>query len=89
MPEVVMYSTRLCPYCIRARMLLDRKGVEYIDIRIDQEPDRRPEMEARSGRTTVPQIFIGGRHVGGCDDIYALESTGELDTLLGIDGNPE
>ena len=50
MPEVVMYSTRLCPYCIRARMLLDRKGVEYVDIRIDQEPDRRPEMEARSGR---------------------------------------
>ncbi len=89
MPEVVMYSTRLCPYCIRARMLLDRKGVEYVDIRIDQEPDRRPEMEARSGRTTVPQIFIGGRHVGGCDDIYALEHAGELDALLGIEGDSE
>ncbi|WJW75546.1 glutaredoxin 3 [Thiohalobacter sp. IOR34] len=82
MPDVVMYSTAFCPYCIRARMLLERKGVEYRDIRIDETPALRAEMEARSGRTSVPQIFIGDTHVGGCDDLYALEAEERLDSLL-------
>lgn len=83
MPDVVMYSTRFCPYCVRARMLLEQKNVPYTDIRIDEHPDRRPEMEQRAQRTSVPQIFIGDEHVGGCDDLFALEAAGELDRKLG------
>ncbi len=83
MPDVVMYSTRFCPYCVRARMLLDQKNVPYTDIRIDEHPDRRAEMEQRAQRTSVPQIFIGDEHVGGCDDLFALEAAGELDRKLG------
>ena len=83
MPTVVMYSTGFCPYCVRARMLLERKGVIYNDIRVDLEPALRAEMIQRSsGRTSVPQIFIGDFHVGGCDDMYALEQQGRLDPLL-------
>lgn len=83
MPDVVMYSTGFCPYCVRARMLLERKGIDYRDIRIDLEPARRSEMIERSGgRTSVPQIFIDDFHVGGCDDMYALEQQGRLDPLL-------
>ena len=83
-PRVVMYSTRFCPYCIRARMLLDAKGVPYQDIRVDYDRELRAEMERRSGRSSVPQIFIGDTHVGGCDDMYALEREGRLDALLGL-----
>lgn len=82
MSEVMMYATGICPYCVRAKMLLDKKGVSYTEIRVDLEPERRAEMVQRSGRTSVPQIFIGEHHVGGCDDMYALERQGELDRLL-------
>lgn len=77
-----MYSTGFCPYCVRARMLLERKGVAYTDVRVDLDPGLRTEMIERSGRTSVPQIFIGDFHVGGCDDMYALENQGRLDPLL-------
>ena len=83
MPAVIMYSTGFCPYCVRARMLLERKGVAYTDIRVDLEPVLRQEMLQRSaGRSSVPQIFIGTVHVGGCDEMYALERQGQLDPLL-------
>jgi glutaredoxin 3 len=83
-PEVLMYSTIWCPYCERARELLQRKSVEFRDIRLDDHPDRREAMLARSnGRRTVPQIFIGETHVGGFDELYALDRSGELDRLLG------
>ncbi len=85
MPDVVMYSTKFCPYCVRARMLLDSKNVPYTDIRIDEHPERRAEMEQRAQRTSVPQIFIGDEHVGGCDDLFALEAAGELDRKLGLE----
>ena len=78
-----MYSTAVCPYCIRAEQLLRRKGIEEIDkVRIDLEPERRDEMIARTGRRTVPQIFIGDTHVGGCDDLVALDRRGGLHPLL-------
>lgn len=81
-PEVVLYTTEYCPYCVRARYLLDGKGVDYRDIRIDTSRDLRAEMERRSGRTSVPQIFIGDRHIGGYDDMAALDRAGGLDPLL-------
>ena len=84
MPKVVMYSTRFCPYCVRARMLLEKKGVEFSDIRVDSEPHLRDEMIARAGRSSVPQIFIDEEHVGGCDDLYELEFEGQLDEKLGL-----
>lgn len=84
MPEVVMYSTRFCPYCIRARTLLDNKNISYTEIRVDEEREQRSVMEQRSQRTSVPQIFIDDYHVGGCDDLFALESQGQLDQKLGI-----
>ena len=84
MAKVVMYATAVCPYCIRAEQLLKRKGVVDIEkIRVDLEPARREEMLARSnGQRTVPQIFIGDTHVGGCDDLHELERQGKLDPLL-------
>lgn len=83
MPNIMMYTTAICPYCVRAERLLRAKGVTEIDkVRIDLEPERRIEMVQRTGRRTVPQIFIGDRHVGGCDDLYALEHAGELAPLL-------
>lgn len=85
MPEVVMYSTRFCPYCIRARMLLDNKNISYTEIRVDEKMEQRSVMEQRSQRTSVPQIFIDDYHVGGCDDLFALESRGVLDQKLGIE----
>jgi glutaredoxin 3 len=85
MPEVEMYTTMYCPYCSRARALLQRKGVAFADIDIGQEPGRREEMIRRAGgRRTVPQIFIGGEHIGGCDDMVALDRAGKLDAKLGI-----
>ncbi len=79
-----MYATAVCPYCIRAEQLLHRKGVTDIEkIRVDLEPGRREEMLARSnGMRTVPQIFIGDTHVGGCDDLHELDRLGKLDPLL-------
>ena len=82
MARVLMYSTAYCPYCIRARALLDKKQVSYQDIRIDEHPEKRAEMMALSGRHTVPQIFINDEAIGGCDDLHALESAGQLDKLL-------
>lgn len=82
MATVLMYTTAYCPYCMRARDLLNKKGVVYTDIRIDEKPDMRNEMIAKSGKQSVPQIFINEDHIGGCDDLYALENQGELDKLL-------
>lgn len=83
-PEVVMYSTGWCPYCDRARSLLARKGVSVQEIKVDEDPAQRDLMMQRSGgRRTVPQIFVGERHVGGFDDLAALDRAGELDKLLG------
>jgi glutaredoxin 3 len=83
-PEIVMYSTGWCPYCVRARGLLERKGAAFREIKVDDDPAERERMLARSGgRRTVPQIFIGERHVGGFDELYALDRAGELDQLLG------
>jgi len=79
---VVMYSTRFCPYCVRARTLLQGKGVEFTDIGVDGRPDLRREMTRLSGRRTVPQIWIGEHHVGGFDDLARLETQGQLDRLL-------
>jgi glutaredoxin 3 len=82
--DVLMYSTSWCGYCERARGLLSRKGVEFREIKLDEEPAERETMMTRSGgRRSVPQIFIGERHVGGFDELYALEQAGELDQLLG------
>lgn len=79
---VVMYCTAACPFCRSAERLLIAKGAQIDRIRVDLEPARRSEMMQKSGRRTVPQIWIGSRHVGGCDDLYALEAEGELDPLL-------
>jgi glutaredoxin 3 len=82
--DVVMYSTGWCSSCVRARALLERKGVPVQEVKVDEDPAERQVMLARSGgRRTVPQIFIGDRHVGGFDDLYALDKAGELDKLLG------
>ncbi|HCO77222.1 glutaredoxin 3 [Hydrogenophilus thermoluteolus] len=80
-----MYATHYCPYCVRAEQLLRRKGIAVIEkILIDNDPALRDEMMRVTGRRTVPQIFIGDTHVGGCDDLYALEREGKLDALLGL-----
>jgi glutaredoxin 3 len=81
--RVVMYSTGICPYCVMAERLLKAKGVDIIDkIRIDLDPERRAEMMQKTGRRTVPQIYIGETHVGGFDDLSALDRLGKLDPLL-------
>ena len=83
MPKISMYSTGVCPYCQRAEMLLKARGVGEIEkIRIDLEPARRSEMMERTGRRTVPQIYIGATHVGGYDDLVVLERKGRLDDML-------
>ncbi|MDO9143301.1 glutaredoxin 3 [Rhodoferax sp.] len=83
MQAVKMYTTAVCPYCIRAKQLLKARGVEHIEeIRIDQLPAERDQMMATTGRRTVPQIFIGSTHVGGCDDLVALDAKGGLLPLL-------
>ena len=82
-PAVTMYTTSWCPYCSRARSLLESKGVSFQEIDVDAAPEKRAEMQNRSGRRTVPQIFIGDHHVGGCDDLHALDKAGKLDALLG------
>ncbi|WP_417433126.1 glutaredoxin 3 [Kiloniella sp.] len=83
MAEVVVYSSMLCPYCIRAKKLLKSKGVAFNEIDVMMEPRRKPEMvEKAGGRTSVPQIFINGEHIGGCDELMELESHGKLDSKL-------
>jgi glutaredoxin 3 len=84
MSKVVMYTTRFCPFCMQARALLDRKGVAFEDLPIDHDPKLREEMMERSRRTTVPQIWIGGEHIGGCDELYLLDRAGKLDGMLGL-----
>ncbi|HUK01758.1 MAG TPA: glutaredoxin 3 [Steroidobacteraceae bacterium] len=79
---VVMYAADWCPYCQRARRLLTEKGVSFKEIDVEAEPRAREEMIQRSGRATVPQIFIGNIHVGGSDDLYALEAAGRLEPML-------
>lgn len=86
MVKVVIYSTQFCPYCVRAKSLLQQKGVEFTDIRVDIERERYSEMIKLAGRSSVPQIFIDDDHVGGCDDLYALEKKGQLDHKLGLTG---
>ena len=82
MPIVQMYATAICPYCVRSRHLLERKGVRFEEIRVDRDRDQLPVMIQRSNRTTVPQIFIGDYHVGGYDDMARLDDAGKLDALL-------
>lgn len=83
MAKVVMYSTAVCPFCVMAERLLKSKGIEDIEkIRVDLEPQRRQEMMDRTGRRTVPQIYVGGRHIGGYTELSALDRAGELDPLL-------
>lgn len=83
MSKVRMYTTQVCPYCIRAKALLKQRGVEQIEeIRVDLDPTQRDAMIAATGRRTVPQIFIGDTHVGGCDDLIALDRAGGLVPLL-------
>ncbi|HUO93473.1 MAG TPA: glutaredoxin 3 [Rhizomicrobium sp.] len=83
MARVRMYTTPICPYCVRAKALLKKKGVEVEEVDVLMNADARAEMETKSqGRKTVPQIFVGETHVGGCDDLYALDRAGKLDPLL-------
>jgi glutaredoxin 3 len=82
MTEVTIYTTPYCPYCVNAKRLLERKGVAYREINVANDSQLRIEMEQRSRRRTVPQIWIDDYHVGGCDDLYALERAGKLDPLL-------
>jgi glutaredoxin 3 len=81
-PAVVLYTTRFCPFCVRAKALLEHKRVSFEEIPVDNDPDKRREMMALAGRHTVPQIWIGETHVGGCDELFMLERAGKLDTLL-------
>jgi len=85
---VTVYSTRFCPYCIAARRLLEGKGVAYREIAVDGDADLRAEMTARAGRRTVPQIWIGDEHVGGFDELAALDRAGRLDGMLGLSASP-
>ncbi|MBA1381477.1 glutaredoxin 3 [Pseudomonas brassicacearum] len=82
MPHVVVYSSDYCPYCSRAKHLLQSKGVAFEEIKVDGKPQLRAEMTQKARRTSVPQIWIGDTHVGGSDDLYALERAGKLDALL-------
>lgn len=89
MSEVIVYCTAYCPYCLRAKSLLDSKGISYTTIDIDEQPEKRFEMQKRSRRTSVPQIFINDYHVGGFDDMAAMDREGKLDELLSITNQNE
>lgn len=83
-PKIEVYSGDYCPYCTRAKQLLEQKGYSYVEILVDQSKQEKEKMiERTGGRRTIPQIFINDYHVGGCDDLYALEGKGKLDELLG------
>lgn len=82
MTEVKVYTTEWCPYCTRAKALLTRKGVPFTEVDVGDDPTTRAWLKTATGRHTVPQVFIGGKAVGGCDDLHALERSGELDRLL-------
>ena len=82
MEKVVIYTTRFCPYCIRAKRLLDSKSIKYKEIAVDGNFPLREEMAKKAGRHTVPQIWIGEKHIGGCDELFGLERTQKLDELL-------
>lgn len=83
MPDITIYTKSWCPYCAAAKKLLEEKGAAFTEIDIEAKPERRAEMiQKAAGRSTVPQIFIDGRHVGGCDDLYALDDRGQLEPLL-------
>ncbi len=83
MAKIEIYTTSICPYCHAAKELLQKKGAEYLEISLNKEPQAREKMIARAqGGSTVPQIFIDGTHIGGCDDLYALDAKGALDPLL-------
>jgi glutaredoxin 3 len=84
MPEILIYTSNFCPYCIMAKRLLDKKGVSYIEINVEAQTGLREEMMRKTNRRTVPQIFISDFHVGGFDDLYALEQQNRLDALLGL-----
>jgi glutaredoxin 3 len=84
MPEILIYTTNICPYCVMAKRLLDKKGVSYTEINVEAQTGLREEMMRKTKRRTVPQIYIGDLHVGGFDDLYALEQQKKLDTLLGF-----
>lgn len=88
MPKVVMYTTNMCPYCVRAKLLLSQKGVTVEQLNIQTDPALMRQMLERSQRRTVPQIFVDDFHVGGFDDLAAMDSRGELDPLLGLSGDP-
>ncbi len=87
MPKIEIYSTAVCPYCVRAKRLLEHKGVDFIEIRIDGDYEQMRIMMDRSRRKTVPQIFIDDHHVGGFDDLARLDSYGKLDTMLGLEAS--
>ena len=82
MAQIRIYTTPICPYCARAKALLTQKGVSFEEVDVYMDAAARKEMMEKSGRRTVPQIFIGERHIGGCDDLHALDEAGELDPLL-------
>ncbi len=82
MAQVVIYTTRICPYCVRAKQLLQRKGVAYEEVDVSNDYATRMQLVERTKQRTVPQIFINDQHIGGCDDLYALERQGALDPLL-------
>lgn len=82
MPEILVYSKEICPYCVKAKALLQRKGAPFTEIKITDDKTREEMVKKSGGRMTVPQIFIGETHVGGCDDLYALDAVGKLDELL-------
>ena len=85
MSKIKIYTTPICPYCVRAKALLKKKGAPFDEVDVFMDADARQEMEDKTnGARTVPQIFIGEKHVGGCDDLYALESKGQLDPLLKV-----
>ncbi len=82
MTEIIIYSKDSCPYCVKAKMLLQRKGKSFKEIKVTDDATREEVVKKSGGRLTVPQIFIGGKHIGGCDDLYDLDAKGELDNLL-------
>lgn len=82
MPNIIIYTTAFCPYCVQAKRLLKKKGINFTEINVDKEPEKRIEMMQKSQRRTVPQIFNGDTHIGDCMELYGFESEGTLDKLL-------